>query len=273
MLFPTMVRGDRWELHWDAGGTAVIGGSVAALATAFAVPRFSVAVDMGRCSAILAAQSTVLLTHCHSDHVAGLVAWLSANTRRHGEAPTRVVLPAERREQLLEALRIWPDLDGVRRRVDLEKVLVGVAAGETVSLEGGGEARAFAVRHTVPSLGWAVGPAGGRPDVVFSGDGTVEPFRADPGLLDANLALVDCTLLEPGTRVAARLSGHGHLQDWLELAPSLACDTLGLAHLPPDAEARRVVELVGPGLPDGSPELAAWMAPDNGRNGGGDGPG
>jgi len=271
VLFPEAVGDDRWELRWDAGGTEVVGGSVAALATAFAVPRYGVAVDMGRCSALLAAQDTVLLTHCHSDHVAGLVAWLSAHTRRYRESRTRVFLPAERREELLEALRIWPDLGGVRRRVNLDEVLTGVGAGETVPLAGGGEATAFAVRHTVPSVGWSVGPAGGRPAVVFSGDGTVEPFRADPGLLDANLAVVDCTLVEPGTRVAARLSGHGHLKDWLELVATLPCDALALAHLPSDVEPGRLTELIALELPHGVDGLVAWMLA--GRNGGGDGTG
>lgn len=266
--FPAMLRGDRWELSWDAGGTEIVGGSVAALATAFAVPRYSVAVDMGRCSAALAAQGTVLLSHCHSDHVAGLLAWLSAHTRRYREGTTRVYLPVDRREALLEVLRIWPDLDGVRRRVDLDDVLAGVAPGEAVPLAGGGEARAFAVRHTVPSLGWAVGLAGARPDAVFAGDGTVEPFRENPELLDAGLALVDCTLVEPGTRVAARLAGHGHLKDWLELAPSLGCDTLALAHLPPGLEAQRVVELIASEPPARGPQLAVWMADDGIGNGG-----
>ena len=74
--FPAAAAG-LWELEIEVGGARLSGSSVAAIATAFAVDRFKTAVDMGRCSALLAAQDTVLLTHCHSDHVAGLVAWLS----------------------------------------------------------------------------------------------------------------------------------------------------------------------------------------------------
>lgn len=91
--FPDLTA-DLAELRLEPDAdTSLIGVSIAALATAFAIDRFSTAVDMGRCSALLAAQETVLLTHCHSDHVAGLIAWLSAHTRRHRGQPTRVVVP------------------------------------------------------------------------------------------------------------------------------------------------------------------------------------
>ena len=84
--FPTESGG---ELRLEVDGLEVVGTSIGALATAFAVDRFKAAVDMGRCSALLAAQDTVLLTHCHADHVAGLIAWLSAHTRRFRGRPSR----------------------------------------------------------------------------------------------------------------------------------------------------------------------------------------
>jgi len=255
---------DNWELQLDAKGLSFAGVSVAALATAFAIDRFKTAIDMGRCSALLAAQETVLLTHCHSDHVAGLIAWLSAHTRRHQGRPTRVVVPAERRTELLSALEIWPDLDGVRRRVDLRQVLVGASPGDTIELAGGGTATAFAVRHNTTALGWAI-TAGEdpRPAMVFAGDGTVVVFREDPALLDGDIAVVDCSFIDPGTRVAARLSGHGHLADWLELLPELRCNTLVLAHLPPEATAESILARLPDDLP-GTAIVAPWIA--NPRN-------
>lgn len=252
---------DHWELVLDTGKLSVAGVSVAALATAFAVDRFAAAVDMGRCSARLAAQETVLLTHCHSDHVAGLLAWLSAHTRRHRGRPTRVAVPAERRTALLAALEIWPDLDGVRRRVELDRALEAAAPGTTLELADGGTATAFAVRHNTTALGWSIADGRSkRPLAVFAGDGTVEPFRADPGLLDAEVAVVDCSFIDPGTRVAARLGGHGHLADWLELLPDLTCDTLVLAHLPPEASAADLVARLPDDLP-GTAVVVPWVAP------------
>ena len=250
--------GGHGELRFETNGHAVCGVSWAALATAFIVDGFDTAIDMGRCSAELAAQDTVLLTHCHSDHTAGLVAWLSAHTRRHRDRPTRVVVPRDKRDALLAALEIWPDLDGVRRRVDLDRVVTGAAPGDVIELERG-RTEAFAVRHNTAALGWAVfdGTAG-RPLAVFAGDGTVEPFRDDPSLLDAEIAFVDCSFIDPGTRVAARLGGHAHLTDWLELLPDLTCDHLALAHLPPEATAESVVARLPDNIP-GTATVVPWV--------------
>jgi phosphoribosyl 1,2-cyclic phosphodiesterase len=248
------------ELRYATGDLELVGTSVSALATAFAVDDVKTAVDMGRCSALLAAQQTVLLTHCHSDHVAGLVAWLSAHTRRYEGSPTRVMVPRERRQPLLDALEVWPDLDGVRRRVDLEQALIPAGPGDRVELAHGGWAQSFAVRHSAPSLGWAVaGPGSDRPWFVFAGDGTVEPFQEDPMLLEATAAVVDCSFIDPGTRVAARLGGHGHLTDWIELLPSLPCDTLVLSHLPDEADADQFIARLD-GV-DAGPVIVPWMAP------------
>lgn len=257
---------DLTELRLDlAGGPILTGVSVAALATAFAVDRLSTAVDMGRCSALLAAQDTVLLTHCHSDHVAGLIAWLSAHTRRHRGSPTRIVVPDEKRDALLAALEIWPDLDGVRRRIELDEAMLGAGPGSVIELANGGAATAFGVRHNTTSLGWAVRSApGARPAVVFGGDSTVEPFRGDPSLLDGAAAVVDCSFIDPGTRVAARLGGHGHLADWLELLPDLACDHLVLAHLPPGTTAEQILHRLPETLP-GTAVIVPWIAGPHAR--------
>jgi ribonuclease BN (tRNA processing enzyme) len=258
--FPKLAP-DYWELRLELAPHTVSGVSVAALATAFALPDCRTAVDMGRCSAVLAAQDTVLLTHCHSDHVAGLIAWLSAHTRRHRGRPTRVVLPAERRDELLAALAIWPDLDGVRRRVDLDRSLIAARPGSVIALETGWSATAFRVHHNTPSLGWSIRADGAtRPLATFAGDSSVLPFRERPDLLDAEVAVVDCSFIDPGGRVAARLGGHGHLVDWLELLPDLTCDTLVLAHLPPEATAERVLERMPATLP-GAATVVPWLAP------------
>ncbi len=235
------------------------GVSLGALATAFAIDRWKVAVDMGRCSALLAAQETVLLTHCHSDHVAGLLAWLSSRTRPEWQGRARIVVPARRRDELVAALSSWPDLDRVRRLLPLERVITGAEPGDRVELAGGW-ARAFRTHHSVPSLGWQLGPAAEqRPRLVVTGDTTVQPFAADAGLLDAAVAVVDCSMVRPGARLLARLSGHSHLRDWLELLPGLPCDHLVLAHLPPDSTVAELRDLLQD-LPYEGPTVTPWLA-------------
>lgn len=262
ILFPAICRRPSEDLHFRVGKLKLVGMSTATVATAYAIDAFKVAVDMGRCTPLLANQETVLLTHCHSDHTAGLLAWLSARVRRHRGAPAKVVVPREKRNALLVALESWPDLDVVRRRVDLSRMLVPAKPGIEIELAGGGWARAFALHHTTTSLGWKIGEAGrSRPRIIVAGDSTILPFREDIGVLDADLAVVDCTFVEPGMRVAARLSGHAHLREWMELCADLPCDQLVLAHLPSDVRAERLAALLEP-WPEKGPSVIPWV----GRN-------
>ena len=138
--------------------------------------------------------------------------------------------------------------------------MVPAGVGDVVALAEGGAARAFGIHHSVPSLGWALsGSDNQRPTFAFAGDGTVLPFENDPSLLDATVAVVDCSFVDSGTRVAARLGGHGHIQDWINLAPQLPCDVLVLAHLPPEATAEGLLASLRELGPD-SPIVVPWMA-------------
>jgi ribonuclease BN (tRNA processing enzyme) len=124
-------------------------------------------------------------------------------------------------------------MESVRKRVRLDEVILAVEPGVPVPLAAG-TATPFAAEHSVPTLGWALRRAGeARPVLVFAGDGGTAPFVAEPGLLDAAVAVVECTFVEKNRVIAARLAEHAHLSDWLELAPRLACDVLVLSHLPP----------------------------------------
>lgn len=220
------------ELEMSLGGITLWGASTAARATAFAVPELDVALDLGRLSPATADRSTVLLSHGHLDHLSGVLAYLNLRARFHTGAPTRLIGPAAVLGPLREALAVMPGMESVRKRMRLDEVLRRAHPGEEVALAGG-RAVPFAVDHGVPGLGWRVfRPETPRPVLVYGGDSTTTVFERDPALLDAAIALVECTFVEPNRRVAARLSGHAHVLDWLELAPRLRCDHLVLVHLP-----------------------------------------
>ncbi len=209
------------------------GTSVAARATAFAVPEVGVALDVGRMSPAIAEQPVVLLSHGHLDHLSGVLAYLNVRARFHTGEPTRLIAPEGVAGRLREALALMPGMESVRKRLRLEDAIVGVEPGQRVEVPGG-TAEPFAVDHGVETLGWALRrPRRRRPDLVFASDGSTEPFAADPSLLDAAVAVVECTFVGRNRKVAARLAKHAHLSDWLTLAPALRCDHLVLAHLPP----------------------------------------
>ena len=248
------------ELEMRLDGITLAGTSIAARATGFAVPELGVALDVGRMSPRLAAQPVVLLSHGHLDHLAGILAYLNVRARFFAGVPPRVAAPRAVAEPLLAALAVMPGMEAVRKRLRLEDTVLGVEPGGTVACPGG-EATAFAVDHGVPSLGWALRRRGARRTcLAYAGDGTTEPFAADPGLLDAAAAVVECTFLEKNRRIAARLARHAHILDWIELAPALRCDRLVLAHLPP-LPAAELAALTAPLAAAFPGQLVLWTAP------------
>ncbi len=248
------------ELEVELGGLTLSGASVAARATAFAVPELGVALDIGRLTPRIAAQPVVLLSHGHLDHLAGVLAYLNVRARFHGGVPPRIAAPPGVAAALLAALAVMPGMEAVRKRLRLEDTVLAVAPGDVVRVSGG-VATAFAVDHGVETLGWSVRRAGEpRPCLVYSGDSTVAPFAAEPGLLDAAVAVAECTFVGKNRRIAARLARHAHILDWLELAPALRCDRLVLAHLPP-LPAAELAELTAPLAAALPGELILWSAP------------
>lgn len=237
--FPREVgEGTPAELEAVLGGLTLRGTSVAARATAFALPELGVAVDLGRLTPAIAAQPVVLLTHAHLDHLSAVLAYLNVRARFHREVSPRLVVPVDVAAPLRAAFRLMPGVDSVRKRLDVDGAIAGVGPGEEVALANG-RAVPFAADHGRPALGWRVFHGQEtRPSFVFGGDGTTDPFVEDPGLLDARVAVVECSFVEENRRVAARLARHAHLKDWLELGPRLRCDALVLAHLPPTSRAR-----------------------------------
>ena len=254
------------ELELDLGPITLCGASLAARATAFTIPELDVALDLGRLVPTTAQMSTVLLTHGHLDHLSGILAYLNLRARFHQGETTRLWGPGAVIEPLRQALAVMPGMESVRKRMRLGDVLREVRSGETVALPHG-TARAFAVEHGVPGLGWALSrPGDSRPVLVYGGDGATTTYEAAPELLDAGAALVECTFLEPNRRVVARLSGHAHLLDWLDLAPSLRCDVLILMHLPalPWAELEALATPLAEALRG---QLVLWAARGRGRRG------
>ncbi len=243
--FPRSVESDiPSELELSFGSFTLRGTSVAARATAFAVPELELALDLGRLSPVIAAQPRVLLTHAHLDHLSAVLAYLNLRARFYRGQPPTLLAPESVAGPLQQALAVMPGMDSVRKRLDLDGAIRTVSPGETVAL-GGLSLAAFAQQHSVPTLGWSIaGEQWSRPLLVYAGDGPVATFAERPELLDAEVAVAECTFLERNRRVAARISTHAHILDWVELGPQIRCDVLVLIHLPqiPPSEVRRLVE-------------------------------
>ncbi len=245
------------ELSFTFDGWQLVGTSVAARATAFAIPELGVAIDVGRLTPAVASQPDLLVTHAHLDHTAGLLAYLNLRARLFGQEPTRVWVPASMHRELVSALGLFPGMASVQKKMALEEVIFAVEDGQEIPFPWG-TARAFSVRHSVPTLGWAL-VRRGEPEklVVFASDGDPRLFREKPELLSAQVAVVECSFVEENRRLAARLSAHAHVLDWVELAPELRCHVLVLSHLPEDTLADGVLGRVAAAFPG---RLVVWRA-------------
>jgi ribonuclease Z len=247
------------ELELKLAGLTLRGTSVAARATAFAVPELGVTLDLGRLSPTIAEQPVVLLSHGHLDHLSGVLAYLNLRARFHPEPPPRLLVPRAIAGPLQQALAVMPGMESVRKRLRLEHVVTPVENGDVIAIAGA-EAAAFALDHGVPALGWSLRRSGDtRPALVYASDGSTEPLQAAPDLLDAEVAIVECTFVEKNRRIAARLARHAHVSDWVELAPLLKCAWLVLAHLPP-LPRTELVALTSPLADATSAKLVLWSA-------------
>ena len=236
----------------------LVGTSVAAQATAFALPNLEVAVDIGRLTPTSAQQPTLLLTHTHLDHSAGLLAYLNLRARFYRDQPTTVWVPAPVQKDLLEALRLFPGMASVAKRLPLAEVIRPVEDGQEIVLDGL-TVEAFAVKHSVPTLGWRLTQAGqDATGVVFASDGDPRFFSSRLQLLQAQMAVVECSFIGENRRVAARMAAHAHILDWLELAPLLPVEVLVLAHLPETLRSLRAFRTLAEDFPG---SVVLWAEP------------
>ncbi|MFT3775414.1 MAG: hypothetical protein QM820_59465 [Minicystis sp.] len=214
--------------------------SISGLATYVHVPAFDACFDLGHCTVAASRTRNVILSHVHQDHSLGVVRHLSLR-EMGGARPSRIHVPAESRDALIDMLRAYARLEQ-REPGDLDAIVRGVAAGESFALSGRYEVRAFDVVHRIASRGFTVvekrrklKPAlQGLPGEViraarergeelydytdadaftYIGDSTVETLERNPGIGRSEVLFLEATHL-PGTspEVSARY-GHTHLDE------------------------------------------------------------
>jgi ribonuclease BN (tRNA processing enzyme) len=187
---------------------------------------------------------TVLVTHLHGDHVAGLpFLIIDGMFNRLRRAPLRLIGPPGTGERVEGLLRLcYGSAAETDRPFEIE--LTEVEPGDEVQLEGATVQALRAEHGSGPDqpLGYRLRGEAGR-CVVFSGDTamTDELLRAAHG---ADLLVAECSALDdPG-------SGHCSWTQWCRVLPELDTGRVILSHLPAEvrAEAPR-------SMPDGGPPV------------------
>ena len=127
------------------------GYSRAAVQTYWRVPEMKLGFDLGAQPWSFMSTPNWFVSHAHLDHVAALPVLVARRRMMKMEPPT-IYLPAEAVEGVEMLLRAIQRLDRGR----MPATLIGLKPGDEVELSRELVVKAFATKHTIPSLGYLV---------------------------------------------------------------------------------------------------------------------
>lgn len=242
----------------NLGGLEVQGFSISGLATWFLVPQWRLCFDMGDCPIEAVRMNHVFLTHAHGDHARLLLRHHSLRGMLNMK-PAEYFVPHELVAGVKGLTYAWADLEGYTRDPDFIPGLKGIASGGEVELNPQLSVTAFAVDHTVLSLGYTVWErrkkllpelvglpgaeiaarkSAGLPTqceqrialLTFIGDSRLVTLEKESHVLRSRILVVESTFLMDEDRDMAEPKGHIHLAELFEFL-SARKDDCGFEHL------------------------------------------
>ena len=132
-------------------GLTIEGYSRAAVQTYWRVPEMKLGFDLGAQPWSFMSTPNWFVSHVHLDHVAALPVLVARRRMMKMEPPT-IYLPAEAVEGVEMLLRAIQRLDRGR----MPATLIGLKPGDEIELSRELVVKAFATKHTIPSLGFLV---------------------------------------------------------------------------------------------------------------------
>lgn len=259
----------------DVAGHQLQALSTAGVETCFWVPALDLCLDIGRCPPGAERARTLLLTHAHIDHAAGLPYYVSLR-RMIGAPPPRVFCPAHDREALWNILGAWSRLQADSDRCEL----IGVEPGQDLELSKSTFARTFSSPHRISTVGYTLfrrtkklkaalqglppeqiaarARAGEEvsetrqvPEICFPGDTRIEVVDREPTVTTARVLLLECTFLGPEIPPEqATRRGHIHLDQIAARAEHFENEVVVLTHFSRRYSAEQIRAEVRRALPD-----------------------
>ncbi len=208
------------------------------------IPQLDIGFDVGTIPWEFLPTPRWFITHAHIDHLAALPVLVSRRAILEFPTPTRIYLPLPIVEDVRRMLEVWNKLDLGPQTCEL----VGLWAGDEVTLSGRHSVTAFPTTHPVPSLGYIVWERRNKlkdefaslpgeqirdlrqqgtevtqevrvPLICYTGDTSPRGLDACPAAYEAKILIVEMTVLKPTTSVERiHEFGHMHILDFVQRA-------------------------------------------------------
>lgn len=263
----------------------VEGYSRAAVQTYWRVPELKVGFDLGAQPWSFMTTPTWFLSHTHLDHVAALPVLVARRRMMKMEPPT-IYMPAEAVDGVHAVLRAFQRLD--RGRMPCE--LIGLNADDEVELSRELVVRAFATRHTIPSLGYLIWERRKKlkpeyqeltgeqirdlrmsgvevsaelrvPKVAYLGDTSPPGLDIFPETYRAQILILEMTFVAANERASViHKYGHTHLDDLIERADRFENEVIIASHFSTRLHPDQIARTVEKRLPDSlKGRLKIWL--------------
>lgn len=263
----------------------VEGYSRAAVQSYWRVPELKLGFDLGVQPWSFMSTPTWFVSHTHLDHVAALPVLVARRRMMKMEPPT-IYLPAEAVEGVEALLRAFQRLD--RGRMPAE--LIGLKPDDEVELSRELVVRAFATRHTIPSLGYLVWERRKKlkpeyqalngeqirdlrlsgvevaaelrvPLIAYLGDTAPQGIDAFPEVYRARILILEMTFVAPNERASViHKYGHTHLDDIIARADRFENEVIIASHFSTRMHPDQIVRIVEKSLPESlKGRLKVWL--------------
>jgi ribonuclease Z len=257
------------------GGLTVEGYSRAAVQTYWRVPEMKLGFDLGAQPWSFMATPTWFVSHAHLDHIAALPVYVARRRMMKMEPPT-IYLPAEAVDGAEALLRAVNRLDRGRMPANL----IGLKPEDEVEISRELVVKAFATKHTIPSLGYLVwerrkklkpeyqGLAGEQirdlrlsgvdvsaeirlPKVAYLGDTAPPGLDGFPEIYRAQILILEVTFVAPNERASViHKFGHTHLEDLLDRADRFENEVIIASHFSTRLHPEQIQRIIEKRLPD-----------------------
>jgi ribonuclease Z len=266
-------------------GLTVEGYSRAAVQSYWRVPELKIGFDLGAHPWSFMSTPNWFVTHTHLDHIAALPVYVARRRMMKMEPPT-IYMPAEAVEPVEALLRAFQRLDRGR----LPANLVGLVKDQEVELSRELVVRAFATRHTIPSLGYLVWERRRKlkaeyhqlsgeeirdlrlsgvevsaevrlPKLAYLGDTAPSGLDILPEIYRAEILILEMTFVAPGERASViHKFGHTHLDDIIARADRFENEVIIASHFSTRLHPDQILRIVEKRLPDSlKGRLKVWL--------------